>query len=191
VWDDPPDADDSLRQGDLLINVPFPALPVPLQTTAAVARREEDIQAIVNVRHRTALVVSHCCSSNDEYVALAPVTPKRINPLQEAALLAEEPPQGAGLDISGYDVAHFRLLSLENVLDDIDPGFHVADLTRILSFSGGCANLIALRRGRLTPLGRRLLRIKLALFWGRAEQGDAEALEAQGVPPGLTPYPPA
>lgn len=187
--------DDPLRQGDLLLYVPFPALGVPLQTTKGTAARPEDVQAIIRVRERTLLVVSHCCETSNQYLAVAPVVPKRPGgEREERALLAEEPPESAngGDGEYGYDLARFRLEPIDGVLPTLPaPSQQVAELTRIISFTGGCASLTNMRAARLSPEGRRILRIKLALFWGRPEKEDAAYLEANGIPLGQRPPSPS
>lgn len=189
MWEvGPVPSGDALRQGDLLLAVPFPSLPVPLASTRSTVAREEEARAVLNIRERTVLVVSHCCATSDSYLAVAPVLPKKIKgEAEERALLAGEPPRAddPGEDF-GFDLAHFRLEPVEPALGVLAPSVHhAAHLTRIISFTGGCDSLTSSRVARLDPLGRRLLRIKLSLFWGRPEQEDQEYLEAHGMPLGL------
>jgi hypothetical protein len=65
--------------------------------------------------------------------------------------------------------------------------FRVADLGQIMSFGGERQELSRHRRARMTPEGRRLLRIKLSFFFGRVEDGDAQYLEEHGIPVGTRP----
>lgn len=177
------------------MGVPFPSLPVPLPTTKGTVLRAEDVQAVLRCRERTVLVVSHCCATSDSYLAVAPIAPKKPkDEREERALLAAEPSRPntvRGDDHAGgeygFDLAHFRLEPVSGVLDAADPAHQVAQLTRIISFTGGCSSLVGSRAARLDPRGRRLLRIKLSLFWGRPEMEDKAFLEANGIPVGLAP----
>ncbi|WP_238015994.1 hypothetical protein KZZ52_00445 [Dactylosporangium sp. AC04546] len=64
---------------------------------------------------------------------------------------------------------------------------HVADLTTIQSYSGKIEEFQAYRVAGMTPEGRRMLRIRLAAFWGRVETEDEKWLTASGLPVGVTP----
>lgn len=180
-------ADDPIRQGDLLVDVGIPDLALPLSVTNEGALQGN---AVARVKYCTALVVSQCCSTKASYVAVAPVLRRGgLTEQQEVALLAEEPPApDEDGRIHNYTYDLFRLAPVEGTLPETDARTEwVVDFGRIVSFTGKCEVLREQRRARLNPETRRLLRIKLALFWARPEREDAEALAALGLPAGLMP----
>ncbi len=186
VWiDEEVPAEDPLRQGDLLVEVVFPDLRLPLSFYEF--RRDEPATTLP-ARQATGLVVSQCCTNvDDDYAAVAPVSRMKgnISDAQRAALLAEEPTQ-EGHRLTNYDLEHFALTPISGVLDERGGRIWVANLNRAVPFYGECSQLRTLRRARMTVVARRLLRIKLSLFWSRTESEDAAQLEALGLPPGLS-----
>jgi len=188
MWQAAPVAeDDQLRQGDLLVDIVFPSLKLPILVTGIPPSPDDRMIATYTIK--TALVVSQCCANADDYVALAPVRPEgNLSPQQEAALLAAEPPTVAEIEAgeaNGYTMDSFRLEPVAGVIEDGPGRYQIADLGRVVSCFGACASLRSNRRARMTPEGRRLLRINLGLFWARPEEGDAERLSEAGLPPGL------
>lgn len=166
----------NLRQGDLLQDVPFPTL----------ADEPSIAQGVVALpaRVRDALVVSQCCTiENQRSVALAPLLTMDRRKQREdhlSRLQQQEPPADGGAFLA-------RLLLLEPVagLDAKDHHLKVADLTKIVTFTGGeHAWLQARRIARMSAVGRRRLRIRLAAFWTRVEADDEEELLALGLPLG-------
>ncbi|HEX5914534.1 MAG TPA: hypothetical protein VFY54_15540 [Rubrobacter sp.] len=80
----------------------------------------------------------------------------------------------------------FLLQPLEGVVEEEtgDHKFKVVDLNQTVSYGGKRDVLRELRVARMTPAGRRLLRIKLLYFWGRPEEDDASWLTERGLPAG-------
>lgn len=176
---------DPLRQGDLIFDVVFPALKLPLPLFP-VNQKE---QTATPARKQPGIVVSQCCDNETgDYAAIAPIVLRGgLKDHQLQALLNEEPIWD-GARMSAYDVEHFRLHPLASKLDDPGAGKHwVVNLNRAACFYGDCADLRVHRRARMSVEGRRLLRIKLGLLWSRVEAEDAAELEAKGIPPGLSP----
>lgn len=183
-------AEDPLRQGDLLSDVGIPDLALPLSVTTEGLLQGN---AVARVKSVTVMVVSQCCSTKTSYAAVAPVLRRGgLTGPQELALLTEEPPPpDEDGRVHNYTYDLFRLASVGDTLAELDIGTQwVVDFGRIVSFTGACDVLRERRRARLTPEARRLLRIKLALFWARPEQEDVVALAELGFPSGLRPLPP-
>ncbi len=178
MWEaDLPSLEDDLRQGDLLSNVSFPQLD---------RRLEPDAQgrATLLVKSRTVIVVTQCCTVEQRgIIAVAPVgSTRELNPDDRLyqALMTEEPPPSQEVDSVPYAIDLFRLEPLHNHLPERPNRLRVAELTKILTFTGDSGWLRQARVARLTPRARQLLRLKLALFWSRVEETDAEALERMG-----------
>jgi hypothetical protein len=188
VWlADAPAPDDPLRQGDLVLDVVFPTLKLPLPFYKV--QQQQQHQTTTPAVESAGLVVSQCCdNTGNDYAAIAPVSIMRGSTLKDhqlVALLADEPTWNSDKLID-YDVEHFKLDDLDGFAAP-DGKYHVANLNRAASFYGNCQELVDRRRARMTVLARRLLRIKLGYLWGRVEDTDLAWLRAAGVPPGPTP----
>jgi len=189
VWEAvlPPEGD-LLRQGDLLKDVLLPRLRLPLEVAHVPGTRPNDGASIPLPGYaKDFLVVSQCCEiENGKHVAVAVIrsTGRLDEPLRDA-LLAEQPPSEG--EEGGYVFDQFRLESLTTVVEDDGKSFRVADLGQIMSFGGDRQELGSYRRARMSPEGRRLLRIKLSYFFGRVEAEDAQNLEGKGIPVGARP----
>ncbi len=174
-----------LRQGDLLVDVDFPVLKLPLHPYKPSGSEQDLISSLV--KKQTVLVLSQCCDNfSGNYAAVAPVALRGgLRPSQLSAVNAQEPRQEGGRLVD-YDLDHFRLEPVGDTLlfDERKPW--VAHLNRAVSFYGNCEAFRVARRERMTARGRRLLRIKLGLRWARIAEEDIEELDAQGIPYGLS-----
>ncbi|HUY47393.1 MAG TPA: hypothetical protein VMV92_16950 [Streptosporangiaceae bacterium] len=132
---------------------------------------------------QTYLVVSQCCTIENQIVAaLAPVRSTRsLNAEQLSEYEREEP--SVDPDVRYVYNAH-ALVPFSGYLTRTDGRIFVADLTSIQSYSGTISDFQESRVAMMTPAGRRLLRIRLALFWGRVEQEDELWFEERGLPSG-------
>jgi hypothetical protein len=189
VWEAelPPEAE-LLRQGDLLKGIHLPRLRLPLEVAHVAGTQPGDgAVALVQSYARDFLVVSQCCEiENGNYVALSLIrSTGPLNPDVRNALLAEQPPREG--EEGGYVFDQFRLEPLAGLVGGDANRFQVADLGEIMSFGGERHELSRHRRARMTPEGRRLLRIKLSFYFGRVEDGDAQYLEELGIPVGARP----
>jgi hypothetical protein len=178
----PPGEGETLRQGDLLRGLLLPKLSVPLNY----ARGPDDPVmpehpvVVQQMKPSDFLVVSQCCTIEQSgVVALAPIrsTPP-LKPDEKTAYHKDEPDSG----ISGYVIAHHRIDGVAD-LQPKDGRLQIADLTLIQTYQGKVADFQRARRAAMTPAGRRLLRIRLGLFWARVEQEDLKWFEAQSLPP--------
>lgn len=186
MWsNETPVPDSSLRQGDLLVDVPRPILRLPVKVADFL---ENQPMTVVQVETGPALVISHCCTNeNSKHVAVASVRRRGgLRPHERTGLLKDEPDIVDGA-LHNYTLDSFALKAYSDVLESLDEDhFWVAELSRMTSFVGDDASLRKLRRAHMEPEERRLLRIKLAYRWARAEEGDAQHLMARGIPPGPT-----
>jgi len=92
-------------------------------------------------------------------------------PEQSAAYRAVDPRDG-----EAYAYSAFLLEPIAGHLDEEGGRLKVVDLTQIATFRGFDAVLGTNVVARMTPEGRRALRIKLGYFWARAEAEDASLL---------------
>jgi len=189
VWEAelPPEAE-LLRQGDFLRAVLLPRLRLPLEVAHVPGTQPIDGAVVPLLGYaRDYLVVSQCCEiENGDHVALALIrSTGHLDEELRAALLAEQPPSEG--EEGGYIFDKFRLEPLAGLIEGDANSFRVADLGPIMSFQGERQRLTRYRRARMTPEGRRLLRIKLSFYFGRAEDGDAEYLQGRGIPVGARP----
>jgi hypothetical protein len=186
VWE-PANADDKLSQGDLLVDVNFPKVRLALDVTRALPKPA----AILEVQTRPALVVSQDCIIDKEHVkhiALAPIRPEGgLTPEDIEAIRSPEPPLEGGEEAGGYVYDYFGLDDLVGVFEAPPRGIVVADLKVIQSFEGPREDFVGKRVARMSVDSVRLLRIDLASFWGRPSDEHVAALQALGLPPGLTP----
>ena len=181
-----PGEEDPLRQGDLIRDVVFPSMKLPLPSYSVGALQ----QTSVETRTEFGLVVSHCCdNANGKYAAVAPVRPRGgLQPHQEEALLRSEP-TWEGFQIKSYNIENFWIQPLPGQFEPPEGKHYAAALTRMVTMYGDCSEFQARRIARMTVAGRRLLRINLGLLWSRVEEEDAQALEAAGLPVGLADPP--
>ena len=173
--------DDPLRQGDLLESVAFPMMKYPF-VVFRVGGGEE--QVVVEAKRRWGLVVSQCCDNeNNDYVSIAQIQPiGGLTDSQEAALQVREPDPTS---LSGYAVSQFLLDPLPDLIP-LKPRTHLTvQLLRITTLWGDIAPLTTQRRRRMTPEGRRWLRMNMELLWGRPEDEDMRWLDEHGLPPGF------
>ena len=193
MWEPtPPSQDEPLNQGDLISSLPFPKLLLPLTTQLIHQAPAGTIEYI----ERPGLVVTQCCvldKDQTDHVSIAPVRPEgNLQPHQRAALLAENPPeseQNEAAEEAFYVYDAVRLEAVGKLIPDAPDRLTIADLKQITSFCGDWEELKRLRSAKMTPLGRRTLRIKLARYFGRSTDEDAEALALLGVQPGTPSFP--
>jgi len=191
MWQSEPVPDDeALRQGDYLKDMVVPTLTLPFRVSHPMGGAiKQDDRIVLPQRTCDLLVVSQCCSiAHNSFVAVARVRPySQFSAVQEAGMLAEEP---IGLEDAHYNMDAFRLAphpELPQLIPEMSGArYYCADLGSIFSLSGNRETLNQFRVARMTAAGRRLLRIKLSLFWGRPEEEDVLALNDLGLPPGLT-----
>lgn len=182
-----PELGDALRQGDLLLDVTFPNLKLPLPRYDLGQQGHTTTPTTIGA----GVVVSNCCDNRaDDYAAVAPVGRMRraLKDHQIAALLNPEPVWRDGA-VHDFDVEHFKLDAFQDALPAPQNHYLVVNLNRTATFYGSCLDFRERRIARMTIDARRLLRIKLGVLWSRVEDEDLAALTAMGLPPGLTPPP--
>jgi hypothetical protein len=201
-----PEKSATLRQGDFLDGLVLPRLVWPLSYARPPERTVDKGQMALlpAAKPYGYLVVSQCCTIENQLVAaLAEV--KSTKPLSDSELRDYEREQPV------YE-SDDTVLANERAPEDIDSGYvfnshalapfgeyfprargriYVADFTTIQSYSGDIRDFQEARVASMSPVGRRLLRIRLALFWGRAEAEDEHWLNEHGIPVGETPPVPA
>jgi hypothetical protein len=178
VWEEnlPPIGDD-LRQGDLLVGVPFIRLdhrPEP----------NDQGNAELRVKLKTMIVVTQCCTVEQQgIVSVSAVGSTRRmadDDRMYQALMTEEPPPPEAVNEVPYVNNLFRLEPFGEHIR-AEPGrLKVAELSIVQTFTGDGAWLRAARVARMNPRARQLLRFKLIVLWGRIEPTDVDALEASG-----------
>ena len=180
-----PPLDTELRQGDLLAGliVPLVSYPPKLVMVEGQTPAGGDL-AVLETVCESFLVVSQCCSiASQKTVAVAPIrSTQRLSPEEIADQSEADPtarPEGANYMVN----AHY-LEPAPPTLPDLSPKAHVADLSRIVSMRRQRGSLEARRVAAMSPQGRRLLRMRLAAFFGRPETEDLEWFIEQGLPPG-------
>jgi hypothetical protein len=188
MWEvDAPPPEEALRQGDLLKAVLLPKLRLPLAVVHVPGvdiNKSASVQAMGSVRDF--LVVSQCCQiENKVTVAVAPIQSTRpLDDVLRESLDADEPPVEEEEGHFAFDM--LRLLPLDGVVDEGVGRYTIADLGQIISLEGEVQQLQNYRQARMSPEGRRLVRIKLMYFFGRAEEEDVAYLNARGIPVGPT-----
>jgi len=195
-----PEKSIGLRQGDFLHGLVLTRLVWPLSFArqAEVVISKGQTVLLPAVQPYGYLVVSQCCTIENQFVAaLAEVKrTQRLSPHELEAYEREEPSVVSERDVdekslpytdSGYVFNAHALMPYGEYLPRIDGRTYVADLTTIQTYSGRIEDFQEARVAAMTPIGRRTLRIRLALFWGRAEAGDEEFLTQQGISVGMTP----
>lgn len=190
MWRDSFSPDEPLSQGDFIDGLQFPIVKLPIAPTPTPDGRGEC--AVLGLRSHGGIVVTQCCiidKNQTKHVVVAPVRPEGgLKEGQAAALTREEPPHVGDEDPeAGYVYDAFHVEGIDGILDAPPRTLLIADLKMVIAFGGDLNNLKANRRAKMTAAGRRLLRIKLAAFWGRATEEDAADLRAQGLPVGLSP----
>lgn len=191
MWlEEAPAPTDDLRQGDLLTGLILPQLKLPISyIRLATAEPSPGDSVLLNTPKQTTeyLVVSQCCViENNSVVALAPVeNTGRLADESLAAHLNNEPIGGAGYVYTAQMLPPINgHLAVSNGLSP-----KAANFRKIQTYSGEISILQRSRVAAMSPAGRRILRIRLGLFWGRAEAEDEKWLEQNGLPSGLRPPP--
>lgn len=201
-----PEKSAPLRQGDFLYGLVLPKLKWPLSYARPPESTIEKNQMVLlsAAKPYGYLVVSQCCTiENQTVAALAEV--RGTKPLSESELRdyeREEPvyepedatPANEGVledTDSGYVFNAHALAPFDEYLPRNGGRIYIADFITIQTYSGNIGDFQAARVAAMSPIGRRLLRIRLALFWGRAEAEDEQWLIEHGVPAGETPPVPA
>jgi hypothetical protein len=196
-----PEKSVTLRQGDFLYGLMLPRLIWPLAYARAPESTVAKNQAVLLYAAKPYgyLVVSQCCTVENQTVA-AVAEVKSTKPLSELELrdyereepvyesenaaLAEEALENTD---SGYVFNAHALAPFEGYLGRADGRLYVADFTTIQTYSGSIEDFQEARVAAMTPVGRRLLRIRLALFWGRVEDEDRQWLTEHDIPVRETP----
>jgi len=138
---------------------------------------------LLQANQRDFLVVSQCCTIENHHVAaLAPIrwTPPLTD--EERATYKQ-----ADFSVIGNDKYVFNahmLDPIQNVMEEQGGKGKVADFTKIVTYIGDDSELRAKRVARMSPAGRRLLRMRLSGFWARVEADDLAWFKEQGLPPG-------
>lgn len=182
MWlDEVVDPDDDLRQGDLIQGFYAPKLKLPLTMTVTGGQvpGENDFAMAKLGRQKYLLVVSQCCTlENDRVVSVAPVeSSKPLSPELREVYANPKLPQDDG-DLGYMYSAHLIESYSGEHPPPLDGGrVNIANFLSIQTYSGDISELQARRVARMTVLARRDLRRKLAAFWGRAEAEDRKALE--------------
>jgi hypothetical protein len=168
-----PEVAEELRQGDLIQGVLLPKLELPLRIIGLPGESPgPQHEAVLKISERRYVVITQCCEiENGTYVALAPVkSTGRLRPDEAKPYLAIEPEDG-----NPYAYSAFRLEPVGS-LQEADGRLNIADLSQVAAYNKAKSELQAGRVARMSPHGRRLLRIKLGYFWSRAEPEDASVL---------------
>jgi hypothetical protein len=180
-----PDSSAALRQGDLLTGLMLPRLAWPLSYArppeAAVAGNQTVLLSAT--RPSAYLVVSQCCTIENQTVAALAVV-RSTRSLSAAELREYELEEPSGDPDLNYVFNLHALMPFQGHLLRQDGRIYVADLTSTQSYSGAISDFQKARVAAMSPAGRRLLRIRLALFWGRVEREDEQWFEENGLPAG-------
>lgn len=196
-----PEKSAALRQGDFLCGLVLPRLTWPLSYARPPESTIDKNQMVLlpAAKPYGYLVVSQCCTiENQTVAALAEV--RSTKPLSESELRGferEQPvyeredstPADAGVledTDSGYVFNAHALAPFGDYLRRNGGRIYVADFITIQTYSGDIADFQEARVAAMSPVGRRLLRVRLALFWGRAEDEDEKWLIEHDVPVGET-----
>lgn len=162
---------DELRQGDLIVDVPFPRVRSLRVDSAGVKG---------NVRpSRTVVVLDRCCTVQQKHaVTLAEVIVAQPSETYWTALRAT-------MRVEGEPYAVYEHLIDAGLLPQLPPDrCHVIKLLDRFSFidepGATRESLRSKRVGRMTPLGRAHLRAKLTVLYTAPEQDDRDWLLAHG-----------
>jgi hypothetical protein len=182
---DPPDTSEALRQGDLVQGILLPTLRLPLVFGRPASRAPQDRDtALLTSRQRDFVVVSQCCTiENHRVVALAPIKSTPPMSPEERAVYREADFSLIGAEDRYVFNAHI-LDPIEKVLEEQGGRAKIADFTQIVTCTGDDSDLRAGRTAQMSPAGRRLLRMRLSVFWGRVEAEDLAWFKEEGLPPG-------
>lgn len=171
-----PDADDLLRQGDLLSDVPFPR-------RGTFELTPESLRADVYPK-RHAIVLDQCCTVAQKYtVLIARIgVVRRLPPehqmMQSLARMVPEP----NLPYAKY--LH-PLMELGDHLPFLEKKVHVVEMTERLSLAvKGEAELGWLQQqrvARMTATSRAHLRLRMAAHFTEVAEDDVEELQQAGV----------
>jgi hypothetical protein len=186
MWlSDPPDSSEALRQGDLLQDLLLPTLRLPITFGHPAGRAPQDGDtALLPSKERNFLIVSQCCTIENHHVAaLAPIRSTPPMSPEERAIYSEADFSLIGADDKFVFNVH-TLDPIEKALEEVGGRAKVADLTQIVTCTGDDSILRAKRVARMSPAGRRLLRMRLSVFWGRVEAEDLAWFKQEGLPPG-------
>lgn len=197
-----PEKSAGLRQGDFLYGLVLPRLVWPLSYArppeGAIAKNQTVLLSATQPYGY--LVVSQCCTiENQTVAALAEV--KSTKPLSDQELSdyereepIYEPENEAQTDEavpenlnSGYVFNAHALAPFGQYLMRTGRRVYIADFTTIQTYSGTIKDFQEARVAAMDPIGRRSLRIRLALFWGRVEDEDEQWLTERGIPVGARP----
>jgi hypothetical protein len=201
-----PEKSAALRQGDFLYGLVLPRLTWPLSYARPPESTIQKNQMVLlpAAKPYGYLVVSQCCTiENQTVAALAEV--RSTKPLSESELRdyeREEPvyepddatpaDDGSLEDTdSGYVFNAHALGPFEEYFPRVGGRIYIADFVTTQTYSGDIRDFQEARVAAMSPAGRRLLRIRLALFWGRAEDEDEQWLIEHDVPVGMTAPVPA
>lgn len=197
-----PEKSAPLRQGDFLYGLVLPRLTWPLSYARPPESTIQKNQMVLlpAAKPYGYLVVSQCCTiENQTVAALAEVRSTKglsgselrdyereepVYELDDAAPADEDLFEDTG---SGYVFNAHALAPFEGYFPRVGGRIHVADFVTIQTYSGDIRDFQEARVTAMSPAGRRLLRIRLALFWGRAEAEDEQWLIQHDVPVGMTP----
>jgi hypothetical protein len=189
VWLANPDEEEPLSQGDLVSELYFPQLSLPQHVIPAPGNPALNATVLTVVPKPAAIVVTQCCQLDkpgNKHVVLAPVKSTKLgSDAERTALMAEKPRAwNQPGDNPGYVYNSLYLEQFGEVIPERADLVWVADLNQSTAFSGDLSELRKVRVAKMTPGARRLLRIKLAYFWGRATDEDRAALAALGLADG-------
>lgn len=173
MWvEDLPAVDEELRQGDLLVDLPFPRT-TTVRLTAEGFMAEVDLGAV-------AIVLDHCCTVEQKHVVLlGRVKSQGLNERMLAGLRNVDPQLGT--------YSRYMHLLESHLAVPTKTGKHkvINLLDRVQLFGQNSEDLHWLREkrvARMRVVERAHLRQKLAVLFGRVEEeGDLPALRAEGL----------
>lgn len=193
-----PEKSAGLRQGDFLSGLMLPRLIWPLYYArppeGPIARNQTVVLSASQPYGY--LVVSQCCTiENQAVAALAEVKSSKPLSAEELDDYEREEPvysaeddeingEGTANPRSGYVFNAHALAPFGQYLERVGGRIYIADLTTIQTYAGNISDFQEARVAAMSPVGRRSLRIRLALFWGRAEAEDEQWLIEHGIPVG-------
>lgn len=177
----PPALDQELRQGDLLVGIPFPkASTVKLSGAGLAAEVADSVSAVV---------LDHCCNIEQHHVVLlARVQSMAVSERMLEGLKNVDPSRPG-------PYARYAHLLGEHASLPAKKGKHkVINLLDRVQLNGSgkddFAWLREARAGRMSTIARAHLRLKLATHFGRAEDEDSALLMAEGLDLFGRPTPP-
>lgn len=172
---EPVEPDDDLRQGDLLVDVPFPPPHSVLLTASGLTAPVEPAPV---------LALGHCCAVESHHcLVLARVVPTH-------ALLETDPKLRALRNVGNPKVKGYaryaHLLATHQSLPILEADrYWTVDLREQLHIrypdKAGSQWLRDSRVARMTVVARAELRLRLAVLAGRVEDGDRDVLRDLGL----------